>query len=275
MPALFPPEVQSRAHKHGPRHLASSLFLIALIAGRPLSAQSADSASMNTSGHAEAASTTSVPSRPSSASASTSGNSDRSPGPDYADVVSKRMHSSENLGEGIDPRHSYGIRAGFLLPQNDLKLTTGSLPQITIGAHSEFLIHGIHQVRPAAEWWYFRQGHQSSVDGARSQQIDTSLRGLVFGGEYLYRIGGPDKRFSAGGGLYLIRWSVDSTDAITLPGGTAKFSGASSWFRLGDGLSTTYRFSHRLELEGRWVHSHYGFERIPVNVAIIGAGWRL
>jgi len=130
-------------------------------------------------------------------------------------------------------------------------------------------------VRPAAEWWYFRPGHQTSVVGSRSQQIDTTLRGIVLGSEYLYRPGGPDKRFSAGIGLCLIRWSVDSTNTITLPGGTARSTGTSSWIRLGDGLSANYRLSHRLELEGRWVHSHYGFENIPVNVAILGAGWRL
>lgn len=184
--------------------------------------------------------------------------------------------SSRSLDGEVDPRLSYSVRASLLLPQNDLKLTTGSFPQIAVGAHSEFLLRGVHQIRPTAEWWYFRQGHQSSVDGNRSQIIDTKLQTLVFGGEYLYRIGGPSMRFSAGGGLYLMRWSVDSVDTITFtPGGATQASGNSSWIRFGDGFAATYRLSHRLELEGRWIHSHYGYENIPVNVATLGAGWRL
>lgn len=184
--------------------------------------------------------------------------------------------SSRSLDGEVDPRHSTSVRVGFLLPQNDLGLTTGSFPQVSVGAHSELLVHGIHQIRPTAEWWYFRQGHQSSVDGNRAQVIDTSVRALVFGGEYLYRFGGPSKRLSAGGGVYLMRWSVDSVNTITFtPGGTAHASGASSWLRFGDGFAATYRLSHRLELEGRWIHSHYGYENIPENVAILGGGWRL
>ncbi len=187
-----------------------------------------------------------------------------------------RLRSTGSLEGGMDPRRSFGVRGGFLLPQNDLKITTGSFPQINVGVRTEFLVRGVHQIRPSAEWWFFREGHQTSVDGDRSQEIDTKLRALLFGGEYLYRIGGPSMRFSAGGAFYLVRWSVDSVDAITLgQDGTAKFSGTSSWLSFGDGFAATYRLSHRLELEGRWVHSHYGYEHIPENVVLLGAGWRL
>lgn len=177
-------------------------------------------------------------------------------------------------GEGAEPRFSLGVRAGFTLPQNDLKLTTGSFPQIDLGFRPERLIHGVHQVRPVVDWWYFRPGQQASATSLGSQVLKTRVRSLNFGGEYLYRIGGENKRLSVGGGLYLMRWSVASVDTITLPTGTAQGSGTSHWTRLGEGATAVYRLSHRLELEGRWVHSHYGYEHIPVNVAILGAGYR-
>lgn len=176
--------------------------------------------------------------------------------------------------DGADPRFSFGVRAGFTLPQNDLKLTTGSFPQIDLGLRPERLIHGVHQVRPVADWWYFRPGQQASTTSLGAQVLKTRVRSLNFGGEYLYRIAGENKRLSVGGGLYLMRWSVASVNTLTLATGTAQASGTSHWMRLGEGAVAAYRLSHRIELEGRWVHSHYGYEHIPVNVAILGAGYR-
>ncbi len=175
---------------------------------------------------------------------------------------------------GVDPRFSFGVRAGFTLPQNDLKLTTGTFPQLDLGFRPERLIHGVHQVRPVADWWYFRPGQQDSATSLGSQVLKTRVRSLNFGGEYLYRIAGENKRLSVGGGLYLMRWSVASVNTLTLSAGTAQASGTSHWMRLGEGAVAVYRLSHRLELESRWVHSHYGYEHIPVNVATLGAGYR-
>ena len=177
-------------------------------------------------------------------------------------------------GPGQDPRFSFGVRGGFTLPQNDLRLTTGSFPQIDLGARPERLIHGVHQIRSVVDWWYFRPGQQASTTTLGTQLLKTRVRSLNFGGEYLYRIGGENKRLSVGGGLYLMRWSVASVNTLTLQTGTAQASGTSHWTRLGEGAVAAYRLSHRVELEGRWVHSHYGYEHIPVNVAILGGGYR-
>ncbi len=180
------------------------------------------------------------------------------------------------LSDGeVDPRFSYSVRGGFSLPQNDLRQTTGGFPNFTIGTHAERLIDGVHQLRTNAEYWRFSQGHQYSVEPTRTQQIDTKLSAFVLGGEYLFRIAGPEKRLSAGVGLFVARWSIDSVDTITyIPDGTAQNSGTSSWWRLGESYGATYRLTHKLELEGRWIHSHYGYEDIPVNNIIYGAGWR-
>ena len=177
-------------------------------------------------------------------------------------------------GTGGDPRSSFGVRGGFNLPQNDLKLTTGTFPQLDLGVRPQRLIHGVHQVRPVADWWYFRPGQQASTTSLGSQVLNTRVRSLNFGGEYLYRIGGANKRLSVGGGLYLMRWSVASVNTLTLASGTAQASGTSHWMRLGEGAVAAYRLSHRVEFEGRWVHSHYGYEHNPVNVAILGGGYR-
>jgi hypothetical protein len=195
--------------------------------------------------------------------------------PSNVDPVSHR-ETRQSPDHSIDARFSYGVHAAFLLPQNDLKLTTESFPDVSVEAYAQFLFRGVHQLRPTAEWWYFRQGQQSSSDPIRSQLLDTRVRALVFGGEYLHRIFTPTSRLSAGGGLYLMRWSVASVNSITLiPGGTATASGTSNWIRLGEGLGATWRLSRRLEMQSRFIHSHYGYENIPVNVFVLGAGWRL
>lgn len=171
-------------------------------------------------------------------------------------------------------RFNYSARAGFSLPQNDLRNTTGDSPNFLVGAHAERLFHGVNQFRTVGEYWFFRQGHQQFGNGAQAQQLDTKVRTLALGGQYLYRIGGADKRFSIGGGLYLMRWSVASVNTLTFSVGTAQASGTSHWYHVGESLDATYRLSHRLELDGRWAHSHYGYENIPVNVAQLGAAFR-
>jgi hypothetical protein len=181
-----------------------------------------------------------------------------------------RIRQSDSLGTR---RFLLGIRGGFLLPQNDLRLTTGHFPQIAAGVDAELVLHGMHCLGPVAEWWYFTPGHQVSADASQSQAIDTRLRALVFGGEYRYRLGGPLRRLSVGGGLYLVRWSVDSVNTLTLPAGTAQASGNSHWVRFGMGGAVNYRVFRRIELEGRWIYSTYGYEHIPVNVAILCVGW--
>ena len=174
-----------------------------------------------------------------------------------------------------EPRFSLGIRGGFNLPQNDLRLTTGTFPNFSAGGYGEFLLGKSQRLRPVGEWWSFSPGVQNSQLPARTQTIDTRVRAVVAGGEYLYRLGGPFKRLSLGGGAYLARWSVASVNSVTLiPLGTMKASGTSEWIRVGEGGQASFRLSRRLDLEGRWVHSSYGYEHLPVNVVLVGAGWR-
>jgi hypothetical protein len=174
-----------------------------------------------------------------------------------------------------EPRFSFAIRGGFSLPENDLKLTTGTFPNFSVGVYGQFRLGGAQHLRPVGEWWSFSPGVQSSQQPSRTQTINTRVRAVVMGGEYLYQLGGPIKRLSLGGGVYLARWSVDSVNSVTLiPMGTMRASGTSQWIRLGEGGQATFRLSRRLDLEGRWVHSSYGYQHLPVNVVLLGAGWR-
>ena len=178
-------------------------------------------------------------------------------------------------GMKVESRISFGIRGGLSLPENDLQLTTGNIPGFVVGGYGEYLLGVRHQLRPIGEWWYFNDGHQNSLSSTRTQSLDTRVRAVVVGGEYLCRLGGPIRRVSFGGGLYLARWSVDSVNIVTFsPGGTAQASGTSHWNRLAEGITANYRLSRRFEFESRWTHSDYGYEHLPVNVVTIGTGWR-
>lgn len=172
-------------------------------------------------------------------------------------------------------RFSWGIRGGFALPQDDLRLTTEPFPDFAVGAFAQIRLGKRHALRPVADWLHFSKGHQFITTPSEIQTIDTKVSALLFGGEYLYRPGWVFKNLSAGGGVYLMRWSVDSVNTLTLiPDGTAQAAGNSHWMRIGGGPAVSYHFSSHFELQGRWIHSHYGYEHIPVNVAILGAGWR-
>lgn len=174
-----------------------------------------------------------------------------------------------------ESRISFAIRGGFSLPENDLRLTTGNFPSFSVGGYGQFLLRGSHQLRPVGEWLYFSTGRQDIQTSSQSQTIRTNVRAVLMGGEYLYRFKGLAQRLSVGGGFYLVRWSVHSVDELQLAaGGNAEASGNSHWNRPGEGPVVSYRISQHLELQGRWIHSNYGYEHIPINVVTLGAGWR-
>lgn len=169
---------------------------------------------------------------------------------------------------------SFGIRGSFVLRENDLKLTTDTFPNFAAGLFFQHQPSKSHRLRLTGEWWDFSSGVQYSQQTSRTQAINTKVRAIVAGGEYLYRLPGPVKRLSVGGGVYFARWSVHSVDGVTLiPGGSAEASGTSQWNRLGEGPTATFRLSRWFEIEGRWVHSDYGYEHLPINVITLGAGW--
>lgn len=171
-------------------------------------------------------------------------------------------------------RFSFGIRAGLSHGERDLRLTTNQFPNYYTGLYGEFRLGSSQRLRPVAEWWSFRKGVQRFRNSSEIQLIDTRVQAEVAGGEYLYTLGGPLKRISLGVGGYAARWSVDSVNTVTLLGlGTAQASGNSHWIRPAGSVIATFRTVHSFELMARWIYSTYGFERVPVSVVTVGAGW--
>ncbi len=102
-----------------------------------------------------------------------------------------------------EPRFSVGVRGGLSLGEHDLKLTTNRFPNYYAGAHGQFRMGESHFLRPVGEWWNFRTGVQRFQNPTQIQTINTQVRAMVAGGEYLYLLGGPFKRTSLGFGGYV------------------------------------------------------------------------
>ena len=169
---------------------------------------------------------------------------------------------------------STGVQAGLALPAgDDLKVTTGSGPNLDLGVHLDWELSQFNGLRARVDLLTFSRGHQD-VSVPLVQHLDTKVQGFSAGFEDLYHPGGQDDRWAAGAGIHLIRWSVDSTTRVTVPGaGSAQTTGTSHWTREGISLVVTYRITPRLEGEARWLASHYGYENLPARLGTLGLLW--
>ena len=169
-----------------------------------------------------------------------------------------------------------GVQAGLAMPVGpDLRTTTASSLNLGLGVHATWIINGEDELRSRVDVWSFGRRRQE-VTTPLVQRIDTKVQGLVLGMEYLFCDGrnGRYGRWAAGGGVYLIRWSVDSTNQVVIPAaGTAQASGTSHWTREGLGLVGTYRLTSQLEVEARWISSHYGYENLSADLGTLGLLW--
>lgn len=170
---------------------------------------------------------------------------------------------------------SFGLQAALVIPVgDDLRITTGSGPGFALGVHARWDFNEFHGLRPRLDLYTFSRGQQEVVV-PQVQRIETKVQGIALGVEYLYRPKGNQGSWAVGGGLYAIRWSVESSNRLDVPvGGTAGAAGTSRWTRAGLGLVSAYRFTPRLEAEVRWISSRYGYENLPANMATAGLLWR-
>ena len=146
-------------------------------------------------------------------------------------------------------RFTFGVRAAFSFPQNDLELTTGKALNFAAGPYGELRLGKNHRLKQVGEYWYFTPGRQYKNSPARMQKIDTRVSATVLGGEYSYRIAPVGRRLVITGGLHLVRWSVNSVDEVTFtPGATQIASGNSHWIRPGESLGLGYQISRRLNV---------------------------
>ena len=169
----------------------------------------------------------------------------------------------------------FGIQAGLAFPVgNDLRVTTGSGLNPSFGLNWTWDSGECHALRSRLDSWTLSPGHQT-VERPQVQQIETRVQGLALGEAYEFRPKGRYGRWAVGGELYLIRWSVASTNELTVPlQGMAQDRGTSHWIREGLGLVVSCRLSSQLDAEAHWLSSHYGYENLPAYLSTVELLWR-
>jgi hypothetical protein len=169
----------------------------------------------------------------------------------------------------------WGVQGAVLVPQSgDLRDTTGSGPHLSVGLHGtwSFGAQGRHLLRPRLDASFFQKAEHHTDLPDYSQDLRTRVSSLAAGVEYLFRFQGQ-RPLAIGAGVYEIRWSVDSTNRVRFPEGTASQTGTSHWTRLGAGLLATWRLSPAWEVEARTIESRYGYENHRIHTASLGVLW--
>jgi hypothetical protein len=169
----------------------------------------------------------------------------------------------------------FGVQGGLALPQGDLALTAGKAVNLTAGLHGDYLFgQGTGRIRTLAEYWAFSGNSQDSNGASFTQHLDTRVHAQVLGVEFGHRVFGPKSPLTVHAGIYLVGWSVASTDTLGLPGaGSTTASGTSRWSRAGAGVGLSCAVSSHLDAQVRWVSTHYGYENLPVGILLAGMVW--
>ena len=167
-----------------------------------------------------------------------------------------------------------GIQAGLAFPAgDDLKITTGSGLNPALGIQVNWSLDNGDDLRARLDALAFTPGQQE-VQVPLRQRIETRVQAQAMGGEYLFRPGGRQGRWALGAGLYLIRWSVASTNTLFMGGqDPVQGRGMSRWTRESLGLVGSRRLTRRLDAEIRWLSSHYGYQNLPVYFGTAGLLW--
>ncbi len=167
----------------------------------------------------------------------------------------------------------FGAQAALVVSASpDLRLTAGS-PGLSLGLHGTWAFAPGHELRPRVDVVAFPGRNQTTSGPVTPQSLDTRVRSLALGADYLRRL---DDRWAVGVGIQELRWSVASTNRVTPTPGAApvSVSGTAHWWRLGLGPVLTCRLSRHLEAEVRATFSRYGQENQPANAASCGLLWR-
>lgn len=175
-----------------------------------------------------------------------------------------------SLALRADTPLQYGLQVGLALPaSSDLKATVGSGPNVSLGAHLAWARTEDQTLRARLDMQGFAQGNQAGDSAGLHQEMTTKVRNASLGLEYLVR----QNRWSLGAGLYLIRWTVDSSNTLTAPDGQFAPSGSSTWIREGLGLISTYRLTKQADIELHLIASHFGQENLPTRMASFNLLW--
>ena len=165
-----------------------------------------------------------------------------------------------------------GAQVALVFPASPDLRTTAGAPGLSLGLHGTWAFAGGHELRPRVDVTTYSSQNRIANGSATPQSLDTRVRSLALGADYLYRL---DDRWAVGVGVQELRWSVASTNRVTpTPGNTVSVSGTAHWWRLGLGPVLTCRLSRHVEAEVRYLVSHYGQENQPANAASCGLLWR-
>lgn len=168
----------------------------------------------------------------------------------------------------------WGVQAGLRMPlQSDLRVTTGSGLDPSLGVHGDWNFREGQTLRVRLDLGAFSSADQVQPGPPYQQAIHTRVKDTALGAEYLYRPALLGGAWTVGGGAYLIRWKVDSTEQLVLPAGAIQASSASSWTREGLGGLVAYRWNRHLDTEVRAIFSHYGYENQPARLASFNVLW--
>ena len=176
------------------------------------------------------------------------------------------------LTAGAGSPWAYGFQAALVFPSSGGLRTAAGSPSAALGLHATWSLPQGLRLRPRLDYTVFAAETRSTTAPPLPQTLDTRVSSLALGADLLVPLG---PRWSLGLAVAGVRWSVASTNTVTSTlGGSMTLSGTSHWTRLAVGPVLTFKASEHLELEGRALSSHYGYQNQPANTAAVGLIWR-
>ncbi len=143
---------------------------------------------------------------------------------------------------------------------------------MALGLHGVWNLPRGLRLRPRLDYTVFTAQTRTSTAAPLPQVLETRVSSLALGADFLVPIG---RRWSLGLAVSETRWSVASTNTVTPTiGGSMTLSGTAHWTRLAVGPVLTFRVSDHLEVEGRALSSHYGYQNQPASTVTLGLLWR-
>ena len=115
----------------------------------------------------------------------------------FAGIVSAGLGAADRLGA-----EAFGAQAALVFPaSSQLRLTAGS-PGLSLGLHGTWAFAGGHELRPRVDLATYGNQNRIANGSATPQSLDTRVRTLALGADYLYRL---DDRWAVGVGVQELR----------------------------------------------------------------------
>lgn len=176
------------------------------------------------------------------------------------------------------PDWRFSLQGSLGATSGDLKDTTNGKPCLGLGAFAERPTRGADVFRARLDGLFMSSAHRTGSGSSEgvpwTRRLDTRVQGWSLGAEYL--VGHPFglPRLAAGGGLAVVRWTVDSTSTLVFPGtGSVVEASKPAWTKVGVTLVADYRMAERLRAQARMLTCPYGWEGERVNVWQMGLAW--